>query len=515
MPSKILINVRPHQTRVAYLENDELTDFLVEKRQSPTMVGSIYKGIVSRVLPGMQAAFVDIGLDKAAFLYVGDVVSKSFDQEKDFEPFAEHIVDSQEQPLVLGEEEDDNTPKEDPKVFIQDLLEEGQSLLCQVMKDPLGTKGARITTHISLPGRHIVLMPLIQHLGVSKKIFDLDERARLKDMVARASPKGGVIVRTAGEGMSEKQFQGDLDYLNRLWKDIDRSYSKRKTKGPVHKEPGLALRSLRDFLNENVSKVLVDNEATLKKIQSFVSQFMPAYKQSLELYKKDLPLFDAYGVDLEVSRSLKRKIWLKSGGYLVFDEAEALVAIDVNTGRYVGKKDIEDTIIKTNLEAAVEVAHQLRIRNCGGIIIIDFIDMEKEAHKEQLMQILSEELEKDRAKTTVLSLSQFGLAEMTRKRIRPSLVSQLCEPCYYCEGTGYIKRTSTVAHEVFRAIEREVRLLGKGFNVVVQCHAKVADWVYDEESETLDELEKRMACNVTFKVDHRFHIEQFEVIANK
>lgn len=499
MAAEILINVRPNLTRVAYVEDGTLNDLKIERRGSPTLVGSIYRGRVVRVLPGMQAAFVDIGLDRAAFLYVADVRG-----DLDSEPRLYMDQDD--------EADDEISDKDEaPKAQIQDLLREGQVLMVQVAKDPLGTKGARITTHISLAGRHVVYMPTIKHLGISRRIEDEAERERLKKIVEALKPKGGVIIRTACEGASSEDLSADLDYLYRMWSEVDKSYEKKKTPGLIHAEIDVELRALRDLLNEKVQKVLVDDQKVHKKVLTFINQFMPKHSKAVMLHSGPQPLFDLYELDLEISRSLDRKIWLKSGGYIVIDEAEALVVVDVNTGRFVGKKDLEDTILKTNLEAVKEIAHQLRIRNAGGIIIIDFIDMEKTVHREKVMNQLALELANDMAKTTVVSMSELGLVEMTRKRTRPSLVSSLCEPCTYCEGKGYIKRKSTMAQEIFMALEREVLRNKNATSAVVHCHSGVADWIYEEEQEALDSIEAKIQRPVVFKVEPHYHVEQFEI----
>ncbi|MGE0761896.1 MAG: ribonuclease E/G [Bdellovibrionales bacterium] len=507
MSGEILISVRPNLTRVAFVEDEVVTDLKIERKLSPTLVGSIFRGKVVRVLPGMQAAFVDIGLDRAAFLYVGDVR----DDVSEAEP--QLFVDDEES---SGEEESSHNDEarattEPPRAQIQDLLHEGQQLLVQVAKDPLGTKGARITTHISLPGRHIVFMPTLRHLGISRRIEGEAERERLRKLVEELKPNSGVIVRTAGEGATAESLRADLEYLERLWKDILKNYEKRKTPGMTYSELDVELRALRDLLGEGVSRVIVDDPVVQRKVTTFVTQFMPRFKNIIELYDGHQPLFDLYDIDLEISHSLDRKVWLKSGGYIVIDEAEALVVIDVNTGRFVGKKDLEDTILKTNLEAVKEIAHQLRIRNCGGIIIIDFIDMERENHREKVMHQLALELQKDRARTSVVSMSSLGLVEMTRKRIRPSLVSTLCEPCPYCDGKGYIKRKSTIASEIFRALEREDRKIDPKVSTVVHCHSDLADYIYAEESEMLEYIEKKIKRAVVFKVEPGFHLEQFEI----
>ncbi len=449
----------------------------------------------------MQAAFVDIGLEKAAFLYVGDI-REDFD-----EAFADPDRDS---PLVSNDDQEQVV--ETPKTPIQDLLSEGQHILVQVAKDPIGTKGARLTTHISLPGRFVVYLPTVRHLGISRRIESEEERERLKVLVTKMNPPGGVIVRTAGEGASEESLKNDIEYLDRLSKEIFKNYEKKKGTGLIHQEIDVELRALRDLMSEEVSSVWVDDLESHRKVVKFVSQLMPKYKQNIIFYEEKKPLFDLYDIDLEISRSMDRKIWLKSGGYIVIDEAEALVVIDVNTGKFVGKRDLEDTILKTNLEAVKEIAHQLRIRNCGGIIIIDFIDMEKDSHREKVLGMLGEELQKDRSRTNVVSMSPLGLVEMTRKRIRPSLIKTLAEPCSYCEGRGYIKKKSTIANEIFRELERDLpQIENKKTNIVVHCHQEVVDWIYETEGETLSFIETKLGKSVAFKIEPSYHVEQYEI----
>jgi ribonuclease G len=507
MAAEILINVKPNETRVAYVESGTLTDLKLERKTSPTLVGTVHRGTVIRVLPGMQAAFVDIGLDRAAFLYVGDIRE---DVDSDAYPFSE--IDRDE-PLSTNDDEGHTHERlASNKTPIQDLLKEGQSILVQVAKDPLGTKGARLTTHVSLPGRFVVYLPTIRHLGISRRIESEEERERLKNLVQKINPQGGVIVRTAGEGAADDQLKADIEYLDRLGKEIFKNYEKKKTPGMIHAELDVELRALRDMMSEDVTAVWVDDEDVHKKVSKFVSQLMPKYKQNIIYYDQQKPLFDMYDIDMEISRSMDRKIWLKSGGYIVIDEAEALVVIDVNTGRFVGKKDLEDTILKTNLEAVREIAHQLRIRNCGGIIIVDFIDMEKETHREKVVDAIKEETSNDRARTHVIAMSQLGLVEMTRKRIRPSLIKTLAEPCEYCEGKGYIKKKSTVASEIFREIERESPTLDKkNSSVVIHCHSQIVDWIYEMESESLEHVEKKIGKSIAFKIEPGYHLEQYEV----
>lgn len=505
MSAEILINVRSLETRVAYVEAGTLMDLKIERKASPTLVGTIHRGVVTRVLPGMQAAFVDIGLDKAAFLYVGDILTEEGKEFYDDEDHHEHNAGA--------DENEESRPSREIKTPIQDLIKEGQHLMVQVAKDPLGTKGARITTHISLPGRGVVYMPYVKHTGISRKIEDEDEKERLKKLIQKINPPGGVIVRTASEGAREEALRTDIEYLDRLSKEIQKNYEKKKTAGQVHAELEVELRALRDLMSESVTTVWVDDVEVYKKVSKFVSQLMPKYRQNIILYEEKKPLFDLYDIDLEISRAMERKVWLKSGGYIVLDEAEALVVIDVNTGRYVGKKDLEDTILKTNLEAVKEIAHQLRVRNVGGIIIIDFIDMEKEVHREQVMQALEEELRKDRSRTNLISMSELGLVEMTRKRTRPSLIKRLCQPCSYCDGKGFIKRKNTIAGEIFRELERQISLVehSKKRGIIVHCHAEIVDYVYESESEALDALEKRLGRSIAFKIEPTYHTEQYEI----
>ena len=402
------------------------------------------------------------------------------------------------------------------QVNIQDLLKEGQEVLVQVAKDPIATKGARLTCHISLPGRHLVCMPTIDHVGVSRRIEKDDERRRLREYVERNRTKNlGFIVRTAsGKQQSEKRIKQDIDYLTRLWSEIREKAGTVSAPALVYEDLNSVLRAIRDWVTEEIDKVIVDSRYHFNDIQRFVAHFMPSLKQKIELYHGDIPIFDAYGISTELSRALERKVWLKSGGYIVIDQAEALVAIDVNTGRYVGKKNLEDTILKTNLEAVQEIAYQLRLRNCGGIIILDLIDMEKDENKHRVYRALEDALSRDRARPTILKISELGLVEMTRKRTRDTIIRTLCESCAHCEGKGFIKSKQTVAYEVLREIEREgvEREVGK---VLVQAHPDVIDILAIDERDTLDQLEKRYRKLVYLQSMPEFHAEQFEVIAEK
>ncbi|TSK07466.1 MAG: Rne/Rng family ribonuclease [Geobacter sp.] len=493
MGNELVINTTSHETRIALIENGTIAELYVERSRVKGIIGNIYKGRVVRVLPGMQAAFVDIGLEKAAFLYVADV----FDAMDEYDSYIEP---------EQGEE-----PVPHPLHPIEDLLQEGQELLVQISKEPIGTKGARITAHISLPGRHLVYMPTVDHVGISRRIEDEVERERLKEIVDRIKPVGGgFIVRTVSEGKSEEDLVADLHYLTKLWDEIIKKKDKGGAPSLIHSDLDVTQKVVRDILTESVERIVVDSKPEHDKIVQFISTFMPKMKYSIELYDEEEPIFDHFGLEVEISRALGRKVWLKSGGYIIIEQTEALTAIDVNTGRYVGKHNLEDTILKTNLEAVKEIAYQLRLRNLGGIIIIDFIDMEKEVNREKVYGALEEALKSDKSKTNILKISELGLVEMTRKRVRESLGRMMCEPCPYCEGRGYVKSKITVCHEIFRELRREMLDI-RGTKVMLTVHPQVADLLYDEERRGLEELEKNFKKRITVRAKPGFHQEQFEV----
>ncbi|GFO54096.1 ribonuclease G [Geomonas sp. Red276] len=492
MGNELVINTTSHETRIALIENGTIAELYVERSRVKGIIGNIYKGRVVRVLPGMQAAFVDIGLEKAAFLYVADV----FDSVEEYDTFIERE----------GEE-----PVPHPLHPIEELLQEGQELLVQISKEPIGTKGARITAHISLPGRHLVYMPTVDHVGISRRIEDEVERERLKEIVDRIKPVGGgFIVRTVSDGKSEEDLVADLHYLTKLWEEIVKKKDKAGAPTLIHSDLDVTQKVVRDILTESVERIVVDSKPEHDKIVQFISTFMPKMKYSIELYDEEEPIFDHFGLEVEISRALGRKVWLKSGGYIIIEQTEALTAIDVNTGRYVGKHNLEDTILKTNLEAVKEIAYQLRLRNLGGIIIIDFIDMEKEVNREKVYGALEEALKSDKSKTNILKISELGLVEMTRKRVRESLGRMMCEPCPYCEGRGYVKSKITVCHEIFRELRREMLDI-RGTKVMLTVHPQVADLLYDEERRGLEELEKNFKKRITVRAKPGFHQEQFEV----
>jgi ribonuclease G len=499
MGSELVINTTSHETRIALIENGTIAELYIERSRIKGIVGNIYKGRVIRVLPGMQAAFVDIGMEKAAFLYVADV----FDAIEEYETF----LDANEK----KEESGDGREFQPVMHPIEDLLQEGQELLVQVSKEPIGTKGARITSNISLPGRHLVYMPTVDHVGISRRIEDEDERERLREIVERIKPAGsGFIVRTVSEGKSEEDLASDLRYLTQLWSEIAGRKENAGVPSLVHSDLDVTQKVVRDILTDQVDRIVVDAKPEHDKIVQFITTFMPKMKYSIELYEEDEPIFDHYGLEVDISRALGRKVWLKSGGYIIVEQTEALTAIDVNTGRFVGKHNLEDTILKTNLEAVKEIAYQLRLRNIGGIIIIDFIDMEKEVNREKVFTALEEALKGDKSKTNILKISELGLVEMTRKRVRESLGRMLCEPCPYCEGRGYVKSKLTICHELFRELRREMLDI-RGSKVMLTVHPQVADLLYDEERKGLEELEKRFKKNITIRAKPGFHQEQFEI----
>jgi len=498
MTKELVINATSHETRVALLEGGHIAELYIERDRQLGIVGNIYKGKVIRVLPGMQAAFVDIGLAKAAFLYVADVMDEMEQLEGNIEGEEE----------LHGQEDSSELSSLPP---IEDLLTEGQELLVQISKEPIGTKGARITSHISLPGRHLVYMPTVDHIGISRRIESEEERERLRQIIdSMRTPGTGFIVRTVSEGKSEDDLRHDMEFLVGLWENLSRGIDEVRAPSLIHSDLDVTSKVLRDILTEDVKRIVVDNVDEYDKIVRFLRTFMPRLNYCIELYKGEEPIFDAYGLEVEISRSLGRKVWLKSGGSIIIEQTEALVAIDVNTGRYVGKHNFEDTILKTNLEALKEIAFQLRLRNIGGLIIIDFIDMDKEAHREKVHAALEEALRQDKNKTNILKISELGLVEMTRKRVRESIGRTLCEPCPYCEGKGYVKGKLTIIYEILRELRREMVDLPAG-HVTLLAHPEVAGLLIDEERCGLDELEQRFGRTVSINPRPGFHVEQFEI----
>lgn len=505
MPNELIVNVTLGETRVARLENGIVTELTIERKREGGVVGNIYKGRVVRVMPGMQAAFIEIGLERTAFLHAADVVKDlaRFEEEGSRSSGSEH--DDEEELPRKGRSSGDGRN-------IEDILKDGKDILVQVEKEPLGTKGARVTSHISLPGRYLVYMPTVEHVGVSRRIGDAAERQRLKEMLRRLKKcSGGFIVRTVSSGVTEKEFSDDIEYLTGLWKEIEKKAAPAKAPALIHAELDVLSRVVRDQFTPDVDRLVVDSKDSYKEISDFVSTFMPKAKKSAEFYEGPEPIFDAFGIEIEITRALGQKVWLKSGGYIIIEQTEALTAVDVNTGRFVGRRNVEDTILKTNLEAVKEIVYQLRLRSIGGIIIIDFIDMEIMANRTKVYNALKETLKGDKARTTITKISELGLVEMTRKRTREDLRRQLTNTCQYCEGKGYLKSPTTICYEIFREIYREASEI-KGKQVVVLCHPSVASVLYDEERAQLEELEGRFGKRIHVKSIADYHLEQFDVV---
>ncbi len=506
MYKQLIINVSDHETRVALLEDGTIVELYVDRGDDSDVTGNIYKGRVLRVLPGMQAAFVDIGLNQAAFVYVDDVFKDDFDEyERMFQ-----IDDTEPQA------ENENTPEpvlyESRRSFqIEELISEGQEILAQVVKSPIGTKGARISSFISLPGRFLVLMPKSDHVGISRRIEDEAERERLRNSVINLrSNSHGYIVRTAAESEPEEKLASEMSFLNNLWSNIQKKYEKAPTPSILHQEISVSLRAVRDLLIHEVEKLVIDSKPTYEAVLSFLNTYMPGLKDHVVLYDGSEPVFDAYNLEGDISRALKRKVWLKSGGYITIEHTEALVAVDVNTGRYVGKHNLEETILKTNLEAVKEIAYQIRLRDIGGIIIIDFIDMDKKVNQEKVFNALREALEKDKSKTHVLPMSEMGLIQMTRKRTREPLTRILCEPCYYCDGEGYIISKQSICYSIFRDILRESQDMN-GIRLTLRVNPKIAELLHGEENHLITALEKAIGKQIVIYPNTTYHLEEFDI----
>lgn len=482
MDAEILMNVTPTETRVAMVENGVLQEIFIERTNHRGLVGNIYKGKVVRVLPGMQAAFVEVGLERTAFIHAGEVGTG------------------------------------DASIPIQQLLHEGQTLVVQVTKDPIGTKGARLTTEISIPGRYLVYMPQASHLGVSQRIDDEQERERLKLLVQScmqaeelADGEAGFILRTAAEGVGEEELLVDTRYLRRLWRKLQERIKTNPVPSLIYDELPLSLRTLRDYARPEVSKILIDSRETFQRVEQFVQHYVPEMQERLDIYPGPRPIFELYGVEDEIQRALERKVPLKSGGYLVIDQTEAMTTIDVNTGGFVGKRNLEETIFKTNLEAATAIGRQLRLRNLGGIIILDFIDMVEVEHQRQVLRMLEKVLEKDHAKTKISGVSELGLVEMTRKRTRESLEQMLMEPCPHCMGVGAVKTAETICYEIFRELLREERAYGAG-NYMILASQQVVDRLLDEDSNSLADLESFIGKSIKLQVEAQYLQDQYDII---
>lgn len=493
MNEELLINITALETRVALVENGVLQEIYIERERSKGIVGNIYKGKVVRVLPGMQAAFIDIGLERASFLHVSDIVS----------------FDSNGQELRLG------GGAELPD--IRTVLRDGQTLVVQVNKDPLGTKGARLTTHLSISSRFLVYMPQTAHIGISQRIEEELERTRLKALVEQCvaeegmAQEGGFIIRTAAEGVGHDELLADIRFLKRLWKSLREQMQNGATPSVVYEDLPLFLRTMRDLVRPGLEKIRIDSSLGYGRVMEFARNYIPEICGRIELYTSERPLFDLYGLETEIQKALGRKVELKSGGYLIIDQTEAMTTVDVNTGAFVGHRNLEETIFKTNLEAAAALARQLRVRNLGGIIIIDFIDMKDPEHRRQVLRTLEKAMERDYAKTSITGVSELGLVEMTRKRTRESLGHVLCVPCSVCQGRGSLKSPETVCYEIFREILREARTYDND-KLLVLASQEVIDRLLDEDSHIVADLEEQLDKTIQFQVETMYSQEQFDVI---
>jgi ribonuclease G len=522
MAKELIINQTFNEYRACLLENGEISEFLMERVtdgiSKRPRVGNIYNGKVLKVLPGMQSAFVDIGYEKAAFLYVDDAYIPTLEEQR---TKAEKLKQETKalQNKTVGEVIPDelSTLSEivrnnlKPDIPIESFLKEGQEILVQVVKEPISSKGPRITRQITLAGRYVVFMPFIEHTGVSRRIENEEERDRLKETLDSIRPDGkGIIARTVSEGQSYKILKNDFNILVKIWKEISQKIGKAKAGTLCYQDMTFIQRVMRDITGDDVARIIVDSKENQKEVDKFASKYMPVMKGKSELYIKDKPILEHYGVDLELERGLSNKVYLRSGGSLNIDQTEALVSIDVNTGKYVGRKNLEDTIVKTNLEAVKEIAYQLRLRNCGGIIVIDFIDMEKEENRDAVTHSLLEALKKDRAKTNVLPISGLGIVEMTRKRTRDTLIRQMCEPCPYCEGTGRVKSKITVCFELTREL---IKVLKRetGNKIHIYAHPEVTSQLCGQDLDLIEILEEKFSKQLIIRSENNYHIEQYEI----
>ena len=565
MNKEMIISSTSHETRVAILEDDQVVEIFIEREHSRGVVGNIYKGRVSKVLPGMQSAFVDLDLERDAFLYVSDVISPTeevLEKEDDDiglaagtpEPIGANGDDGDSngndagrsdengaavqtavatQAVAAGagpggrrgrdrdrdRERAERQERQQPAGRIEDLLKEGQEIVVQVVKEPLGTKGARITSHLSLPGRFLVYMPTVDHIGVSRKIDSREERRRLRGIVQRFREQsglpGGVIIRTAASNRPDADITADLTYFQQVWTEIQRRRESERTPAVLFREESLVTKLLRDLLTEQFTAIRLDEETEYKRVTSLVSRIMPTMIGRVKKYTKDYPIFEEYGVQSEIDKALRSKVWLKSGGYIVINQTEALVAIDVNTGRYVGKKSsgrLEDTIVKTNLEAVREIIRQIRLRDLGGIIVLDFIDMEEKKNRQKVAQAVEQELRKDRAPSKAVQVSDFGLIIITRKRVKSSLERQLTEPCPYCSGTGTIKTSATICYDILTEVKKVSSDLD-GYSLVLRVNPEIARALKEESRSVFRELEQSVGRPVTIRSDEQLHHEQFDLMA--
>ncbi len=513
MKREIVVNSSLVETRVAVIEDGTLVELLIDDSHSQSLAGNIYKGRVLKILPGMQAAFVDIGLVRDAFLYVRDIY-------EDMEAYEQLLTEESEE-VETAEDCDapppppprqEKPPRRHPHASIEELIQEGQEVLVQVAREPLGTKGARITSHVSLPGRYLVYMPTESHVGVSRKIESEGERTRLKQIIEEINiPREGVIVRTAGVARSKAEIQADFEFLRSTWRAIKAKSETLKAPAMVQKDLDLIFRIFRDLITKDVTRLVVDSTREYERCLEYTESLFPELRQLLFLYTEDEPIFRSFGIEREIEKALRSKVWLKSGGYLVIEQTEALVSIDINTGKYVGKHDFEETILKTNREAAVEIARQVRLRDLGGIIIIDFIDMARQENRDKVMADLKEALKADRSPTNVSLLSELGLVEMTRKRVRQGLNQALSQTCAACGGLGWVRSTASIAHQALREVEW--RLSRKGLpRIKVRASRDLVEWIRAEEAEILESLQQSLRGEIELVTEETYPPGKYSLI---
>jgi ribonuclease G len=506
MSAELLVNVTPFETRISRVENGLAEELYIERTRGKGLRGNMYLGKVQRVIPGIQAAFVDIGLEKAGFLYAGDIPGAR----------TENVAPETEDDENESKAADDDTSLGDSYrqniMPIGQLLREGQEILVQVSREPISSKGPRLTAMVSLAGRYLVFLPELDHIGIARRLEDESERERLLSIADKIkSDKGGLIIRTVAEGHTEAELQQDLNFLIRLWEEIDKQKKNAAPSSMIHTELNLYLKVMRDFVDDEVTKIHIDSKEAYQSMKRFAKRFMPEVSKRLYYYPGDRPIFDVYGVEEEVNRALKRQVSLKSGGSIVIDQAEALIAIDINSGSFVGSRNLEETSFKTNLEAVHEIVHQLRLRNLGGIIVIDFIDMQDKENQSRVMEVLEEALERDKTKTKALPFTELGLVQLTRKRTRDSLGRMLQLECTRCDSTGLTKSMQTVCYQLFREIVAEARAYPSE-KLMVIAHPKLIDLMLGEENEMVIQLEVFLGKEISFKQDVQFAADRYEVV---
>jgi ribonuclease G len=503
MSTELLVNVAPFETRIARVENGRAEELYIERTRGKGLRGNMYWGKVQRVIPGIQAAFVDIGMERAGFLYAGDIPGARSEDE---------LIEADDEQEAKDDETSINVGYRQNIAPIAQLLREGQEILVQVSREPISSKGPRLTAMVSLAGRYLVYLPELDHVGIARRLEDEEERERLLQIADEIKLEGsGLIIRTVAEGHSKEELAQDLQFLVRLWEDIDERRKKAAPKSMVHTELNLYLLVMRDFVDDEVDKIHIDSKEAYESMKKFASRFMPEVGKRLYYYPGNRPIFDVYGVEEEVNRALQRKVALKSGGSIVIDQAEALIAIDVNSGSFVGSRNSEETSFKTNLEAVHEIVHQLRLRNLGGIIVIDFIDMEDEANQQKVLEVLEEALTRDKTKTHVLPFTELGLVQLTRKRTRDSLGRMLQTECEHCASTGLIKSKQTVCYQLFREVVSEARAYPSE-KLMVIAHPTLIDLMLGEENEMVVQLETFLGKQISFKHDETFALDHYEVV---